>query len=384
MVRGSLQSELCQFFSVLQNDNELLTWGVWKSSYCEARKKFSADAFVELNQILTHEFYQQFHYRKWRGHRLLAVDASIVKLPAHTATYAAFGKINSKANDPSARISTLFDPLNNLTIDLKISPCCAGERSAAVLHLEHAQPSDIIIYDRGYPAAWLMALHQQKGIDFCFRASWSYSPETRAFKDTQEKEWIVTLKISELSKNKLDALNVAHQDITVRLIKIELPDSNESEVLITSLKDSSRYPYSEFAWLYHQRWQVEEGYKSLKSQLEIENFTGYSKLAIEQDIQAKSLAKNITALIVHASQKIIDKTNKQEKRQYRYKANFAAALRSMKGNMIRLFSVLNTKSLIIRLLNLAVKNKQPVRPDRKFERIERRVILKHSMRYKRC
>jgi len=86
VVRSSLQSELSQFFSILDQDTEFLSWGVWKSSYCEARKKFSSSAFVELNQLLTHEFYQNIDYRQWRGHRLLAVDSSIIKLPAKQMT----------------------------------------------------------------------------------------------------------------------------------------------------------------------------------------------------------------------------------------------------------------------------------------------------------
>jgi hypothetical protein len=40
-------------------------------------------------------------------------------------------------------------------------------------------------------------------------------------------------------------------------VRIEL-DSGETEVLITSLLDQTRYPYAVFKDLYHQRWPVEE------------------------------------------------------------------------------------------------------------------------------
>ncbi|EPJ55505.1 MAG: hypothetical protein OFPI_03080 [Osedax symbiont Rs2] len=384
VVRSSLQSELSQFFSILDQDTELLTWGVWKSSYCEARKKFSASAFVELNQLLTHEFYQNIDYRQWRGHRLLAVDSSIIKLPAKQVTEDAFGKVNKVAKDPSARLSTLYDPLNNITLDLKVTPCSIGERSLAHQHLKHARQGDIIIYDRGYPAAWLMALHQEAKIDYCFRAPWSYCPETRAFWQSEDKERTVTLKISTLSSARLDELGVTNQKITVRLVRVDLPESEESEVLITSLIDYDDYPYDEFAWLYHQRWAIEESYKSLKSQFEIENFTGYSQLAIEQDIQAKSLSKNIIAVIASQVQVVIKSTVQQKVSKRNYKINFAAGLRDMKNNMVRLF-ISNTPNLLIkRLLLRMIKNRQPVRPGRKFSRVERRALLKYPMRYKRC
>ena len=176
-----------QLFSILDQDSEFLTLGVWKSSYCEARKKFSATAFIELNQLLVHEFYKENDYRQWRGHRLLAVDSSIIKLPPSKVTEAVFGKVNEKAKDPSARLSTLYDPLNNITLDLKVSPCVIGERALATQHLKHAQQGDIIIYDRGYPAAWLMTLHQEHNINYCFRVPWRLYPETREFWNGLEK-----------------------------------------------------------------------------------------------------------------------------------------------------------------------------------------------------
>ena len=140
----------------------------------------------------------------------------------------------------------------------------------------------------------------------------------------------------------------------------------------------------EFAWLYHQRWAIEESYKSLKSQLEIENFTGYSQLAIEQDIQAKSLSKNITAVIAYQAQVAIETTVQQKAFKRNYKANFAAALRDMKNNMVRLLISSAPNSLIKRLLLKIIKNRQSVRPDRKYSRVERRALLKYPMRYKRC
>ena len=198
------------------------------------------------------------------------------------------------------------------------------------------------------------------------------------------KECIATLKISALSRDNLNELGLINQTVRVRLIKVYLPESEETEVLMTSLIDASSYLYEEFAWLYHQRWAIEESYKSLKSQLEIENFTGCSKLCIEQDLQAKSLSKNITALIASQAQMEIDKVVKKKELKRKYKPNFAGLLREIKNNMVRLLTTKSPNTLIKRLLLQAIRERQPVRPGRKYPRIERRATLKYSMRYKHC
>ena len=64
-----------------------------------------------------------------------------------------------------------------------------------------------------------------------------------------------------------------HRIAKVGLVKVFL-DSGETEVLITSLLDQELYPYSIFKYLYHLRWRIEEEYKTIKSVMEVESFTG--------------------------------------------------------------------------------------------------------------
>ena len=56
------------------------------------------------------------------------------------------------------------------------------------------------------------------------------------------------------------------------------------------------------------RWGVEKNYKCLKQWIEIENFSGKSALSVNQGFYAKVLTSNLTAMVVNAAQKQIDKT----------------------------------------------------------------------------
>src|SRR5690606_22048718 len=89
--------------------------------------------------------------------------------------------------------------------------------------------------------------------------------------------------------------------VKLRLVRVML-DNGEVEVLLTDLIDSEQYPIAEFKSLYHERWGVEEGIKSFKCKVEIENWTGKSVASIEQDFYARILCQNIASSLALAAQ----------------------------------------------------------------------------------
>ena len=62
--------------------------------------------------------------------------------------------------------------------------------------------------------------------------------------------------------------------IPLRFIRVDLKDAEETEILVTSLLDSTLYPHSLFEDLYHNRWPIEEDYKLLKCRIEVEILPG--------------------------------------------------------------------------------------------------------------
>ena len=90
----------------------------------------------------------------------------------------------------------------------------------------------------------------------------------------------------------------------VRVIKFML-GSGEEEMLITDLFDEDM-GVDDFKKLYFMRWPVETKYDELKNKLEIENFTGWTKKAIEQDFYATMYLSNIAAAARWEAQGIVD------------------------------------------------------------------------------
>ena len=66
--------------------------------------------------------------------------------------------------------------------------------------------------------------------------------------------------------------------------------------------DQNKFSSNDIFSLYHLRWNIEENYKFYKNIAKIENFSGRSKTAIEQDFYATIFACNVSALLMSEAQ----------------------------------------------------------------------------------
>ena len=190
-----------------------------------------------------------------------------------------------------ARVSQMFDPVIKMTIDALIEPKSVGERELAAFHFLKLMPSDLVLLDRGYPAFWLFNLIIAQGADFCARIQRKRWKIIRQFYNSGKTEKIIQLPVYPSSIKNCKDMGLPLKALKLRLIRVEL-DSGESEILITSLLNTQKYPFEQFAELYHLRWPVEEDYKTMKKWIKVENFSGKSVLSIYQDFHARVFSKN--------------------------------------------------------------------------------------------
>ena len=295
--KGSYETELKQFFKT-KNDQDVAMPEATKSAVSKARKKLKASAFIELNDELVRGYENQGGLQTWNGMRLLAVDGSTATVPDEDDVAEHFGVWNVKGGDPcpKARVSQLFDVQNRITLDALIRPKSEGERELAAQHFIKLMPNDLVLLDRGYPAAWLFILIVSLGAQFCARVKVSQWKIIKKFFNSGKMEKIVNLPVSYVSKQKCNEMGLGNSPIKVRLIRIELP-SGQTEILITSLLDQEKFPYDLFAELYFKRWAIEEDYKIMKCRIQIENFSGKTVYSVYQDFHAKVFSKNLTMII---------------------------------------------------------------------------------------
>lgn len=382
MNKGSYQSELDNFFKSLYH-LEVHERFVYKGSLSKARKKLKYEAFIEANDHMTQLYYKYFSTLTWHGFNLLAVDGSTLKVPNEPDIAKHFGvwKGDRGKPCPKARISQLFDVSSQITLDAIISPKSVGERELAASHFLKLMPNDLILLDRGYPAFWLFKLIVSMNADFCARVCCTKWKVVKKFYKSRLKEQIVKLYPTYLSTTKCREMGLDKDPIKVRLIRVEL-DSGETEILITSLKDTQKYRLDLFADLYNCRWPVEEDYKTVKCRLEVENFSGKSTLSVYQDFHAKLFSKNLTRIITNSVKKVVK--IKSQKLKWSQQVNFTQALSKIRHTIVLLFtrSLETVTELVVKLQKIYTQTVESVRTGRKYQRNHRIKLKRFHFAYK--
>ena len=155
----------------------------------------------------------------------------------------------------------------------------------------------------------------------------------------------------------------------MRVIRFPL-DNGEEETLITNLFDTS-FSVEDFRELYRLRWLIETSYNNLKNKLEIENFSGRSVLAVEQDYYATVTVANLVSILMFDNREQIAAYNASADRKYTYKQNVNTTVGLMKDELLLLLvddSPRRRKRRMVQMTAHAVRSLVPVRLGRSFPR----------------
>jgi hypothetical protein len=368
--KGAMQTELDHFFAK-HLDDDAPRRHINKSACIQARKHLSHEAFIELNHGFVNALYSRKSsaLKRWRGYRVCAIDGCQLRLPREAALQERFGFQSPTLDDAKQTMglaSVYYDALNQIVLDAELVETRESERYWAAQHLAVSKDKDLVLYDRGYNAFWLYAYHQDLGRKFCMRARVDRDNLARTFVASGKEEAFVTYTPNRNSRHQCDEMNLSDAPITLRLIRVDLP--NETEVLITNLMDEKRFPASDFKRLYHLRWGVEEFFKRLKYHQEVENISGKSVRVVLQDFHARILAGNLTAALALAGNRCLEKT--RDKNKPVYQINLAQAFAKMKLYQVKLWKLTGASltRYLWALIQLLLQFKEVVRPDRSYPR----------------
>lgn len=295
--KGGLQNLLDELFSSL---GTTLQRTVGKSALSQARQKLKATAFVELNQRLLGLAEAPWPSPRWRGLRLVACDATTLRLPDNPKTRAEFGLRHDRHGLPfvMARAPGLYDTASGRMLKAEIGDYHAAERTLLAGLLPGLGPDGLLVLGRGYPALWLFALIRLLGRPFLARIDGAQWPGVQAFTASGLAELVVTRPLGRDARHRArkQGLEPAAEDISFRLVRVALP-SGQEEILATSLLAAALYPAAEFAALYHQRWGIGEAFKVLKHRLNVGQFSGELPESVRQDSHAKVFTANLAHIM---------------------------------------------------------------------------------------
>jgi hypothetical protein len=398
MLDKTMQRELNDFIKEVKK--EPIKYG--KSAMSKARLKISPELFIDLNRGLLEDIYEEKEEIKlYHGFRIIGVDGSTLALPnmdilkdkkQSEDIKEIYGKGSNQKGEYGAtpRISIMYDLENKFVLDGILSSIHSSEGFMAIEHIDKLlkykknikeKYQDLLIYDRGYPSMGLIKYHYKYGLDFLMRVNTQSFTAVQEFRRSKKVDEIIEIEVTRgifnnLSKEKqhpnlkalLQELRIGDK-LKIRAVKVILQNGTV-EVLLTSLLSQDEYKTEIFQELYFKRWGVEIGYDILKNVFNLENFSGLTQIAINQDFYATILTNNICSLVMNdVMEEKVSLYNQAKERKYLYQLNKRFSIGCMKNSLVLMLQKnVREKKINQMIEDEILGNLLPIKPDRSFER----------------
>lgn len=368
-VKKSIQIELDSFLNNINGEGASIS----KQGYSEARQKISPTAFIKMADAITSWFYGDDDFKKFRGYRLSAIDGTVLEVNNSERLRKAFGYNESKkVKQARARASCIYDIENDMIITSKITKYTAAERDTAVELIEQLKKlglkNDLILFDRGYPSVKFISYLEESGIKYLIRVPSKFSNQVN---DARKPDQIIKIQAN-------------GKTINLRVVRFIL-DSGIEEILVTNLLEDD-ISIQEFKELYFKRWGIELKYRELKSKLQIDNFTGDTVIAVEQDFYASIYLSNMVALAKNDANREIAQKTEDKNLKYEYQVNTNILIGKLKDSLVLMLleddSVKRT-TMFNNIMQEISRNLVPIRSGRSNIRQMGREGHKHQLNQKR-
>jgi Transposase DDE domain len=367
MRNQSQQAMLDGFFTSVCGA-DIFTRAVSDRAFAKARDRLHLPAVVALNNFLIARTEAARLIPRWHGLRLVAADASVL-MPATRPCL-----LSRSAAVPNQRLFALYLPGAELTLHASVHSQLASERVMLVEALDLLGPDDVLVLDRGYPSAWLVALLNARGIRFVMRCDnnggWTAA---KKFLRSDQSDAQVTLNAP--SADEVRDWGCPAGAPALRLLRQTAPNG-AVRALATNL-DASQFPAALFTDLYHQRWRIEEAFKRMKHRLHLEAISGLSQQALIIDVAAKVLADNITSLMCSAASHQTELAKRSRKCNRSYAA---VAMQRLLPRLVLLIG--DVVAEVVAIINLLGATSQRFVPGRSRPRPHQHVKPHPSVVYK--
>lgn len=330
---------------------------VEQQSYSEARQKIKYEAFQTLYEDTVIAGISATDCKLFNGFRLLAIDGSTLRLKYSNELLDLFGHATPVEGCSFARVSAVFDVLNNMVIDAKLENYSIGERQMAIEELRYIEKYElgkyIVLMDRGYWKRELYAQIIRSGNKFLVRVPNGVTDEIRVLGLDGGRTTI---------KADGDKYDVRYYRFTLK--------SGEIETLITNLTEEEASD-EQLSELYALRWKAETKYDELKNTLKLDHVTAKTYLTLMQDFYTTMLLSNLVAFAGYIAQTEIDENQSESENKYGYKPNRNVLVAALKDDLVAAVvspSLYQRKKHMQIIEDMLSKRPVPIRPNRHFGR----------------
>lgn len=307
--------------------------------------------YKDMTNFFIDKLYGEFKgFSKFKGYIICACDGSIFSLPINKITRKEFDVPDDsifEIHRARSRVSCIMDVNSKFILSSKIVERSIDEITLALNHLKELKTrfditKFITIYDRGYVSLELMLNTEEMGSKYLIRLKKnSFIKQKKYITDGDgiiKVNWTNT-RLNRIRDEKLRKKAKDNKFLEIRIVEVKLK-SGEIELLATNLT-KEEFTKDELKQLYGQRWEIETGFKKLKTLVRIEEFTGNRRIIIEQDFYAHIFIYNLANAIKNDGQNRITRKPRKKENQMIYQPNFSKIV----GNIYLYFPFLLGENL---------------------------------------
>jgi len=246
------------------------------SAISQARARLGEAPLKELFERVATPMAQRSTRGAWlRDRRVMAIDAVVLDMPdtpANNGEYAHYDTGRGRGAFPAVRIVALAECGTRAIVDAAIGSCDIGERQLAEGVLRSLTADMVLLADRGYYSYELWGAAGQSGAALAFRvgANMNFAVLEQYPDGSYRSVLLPPRKQSPVRKlaarrNDLSVLEAAGTPCRVVEYTVDNRE-NPGEVirLITTILDWAQAPAHELATIYHERWEIEIGFREIE------------------------------------------------------------------------------------------------------------------------
>jgi len=247
-----------------------------KSALTQARQRLGDGAmewlFKQCAKVWGTERYPE---DDWHGLQVYAVDGALFRTQETTSLREHFGSGNTSTNRqtpyPMLRLVALMNVRSHVIANAAISPYRRGEIPLASSFIETIPENSVTLLDKGFFSADLLLQIQEQAPN----RHWLIPERKRLVYEVIEEysdgDCLIQMRVSPQARKKNPTLPEFWQ---ARAVTYEVAGTQKT--IFTSLPEE-QYSAKKVATLYHERWEIELGFRDIKSSMQHNAITLRSK-----------------------------------------------------------------------------------------------------------
>jgi hypothetical protein len=265
-----------------------------RSGVTEARKRLGADPVEWLfRKTGTQWGGERYSDDAWHDLQVFAVDGALLRTQDTPELREHFGSGNTSTDRqtpfPMMRLVALMNVRSHLILDAQLSPYRRSEMRLADEFLQQIPDHSVTLFDKGFWSADLMLSLSSVGTNRHWLTPARKNLVSEEVVRYGEHDRLVRMKVSPQARKRNPSLPTHWE---VREVSYEI--QGKLKTVMTSLP-AGTYSTMAVAKLYQQRWEIELGFRDIKSSMQQNAMTLRSKKIdlVYQEVWGLLLAYNV-------------------------------------------------------------------------------------------